>query len=249
MSHLSLELFFCIRTLCVEASCTFVAAATSSIFSEVFFLCFAHFPLIFHSLLDFYIQLCSTSCQLCALLHSAPTIDLLIIAAFYSQFLFFFSLHVSFHRSIGATDQIEKWSERVWERKSIETHGHINMESVCIYCFRYSVDFLQSNTFEIRRYCLLIHLHPHLDSKGICDVYFVKLYFCLSFSLFQSLFPFVLRMTMIIITLKIAAITRATSAEGNELIDSGASILLLTQFEFSTKPNRWRLFIIFIGFT
>lgn len=111
ISHLNF--FFCIRTLCVEASCTFVAAATSSIFSEVF-LCFAHFPLIFHSLLDFYIQLCSTSCQLCALLHSAPTIDLLIIAAFYSQFVFFSAscLIPSVDRCDGSDSEMERKSVR-----------------------------------------------------------------------------------------------------------------------------------------
>lgn len=53
------------------------------------FLCVrACFPLIFHSLLDFHIQTLCIMPTVCAIRHSAPTIDLLIIAAFYSRFLF-----------------------------------------------------------------------------------------------------------------------------------------------------------------
>lgn len=52
-----------------------------------------------------------------ATLHSAPTIDLLIIAAFYSQFGFFFSwTHTIRFGLARAKDQ------------HFETHGHINME-------------------------------------------------------------------------------------------------------------------------
>lgn len=92
--------------------------------------------------------------SVCAALHSAPTIDLLIIAAFYSQFFPFFSIasHPSICGVARAKDQ------------HFETHGHINMDCMCvqtvhcvqcIHCFRYFVDFLQSNTFKIFGFFLL----------------------------------------------------------------------------------------------
>lgn len=108
---------------------------------------FAHFPLILHSWLNvFHSTVCAPLAN-CAHAphHSAPTIDLLIIAAvFILQFFFFSSLILSLSYlttlslpSHSLSLAISLLSKTEWI--SNETHGHINMVCVCvcIYCFRY----------------------------------------------------------------------------------------------------------------
>lgn len=230
MSHLSLWLNFFLHThtVCVAA----VAVAVSSIFSIFFFifgvlLIFHWFFIlcsIFFLLYSFLYHIMPT---VCAALHSAPTIDLLIIAAFYSQSYFFVS-----HSNWSFVRRIE----------SIETHGHINMECMhllfSIFGWLFTVQYIWAFVDIVSWFIYTLLQFSRLPRAFVMSISLTCFSLSLSFALGVRATLFVLRMTMIIITLKIAAITRATSARGNELIDFDARFFFFFLLNLNFPANQ-----------
>lgn len=212
---------YCVRCCC--CCCCFF-----NIFDFFFHLrCFAHFPLIFHSLLDFFLLysfLYHIMPTVCAALHSAPTIDLLIIAAFYSQFYFFVS-----HSNWSFVRRIE----------SIETHGHINMECMhllfSIFGWLFTVQYIWAFVDIVSWFIYTLLQFSRLPRAFVMSISLTCFSLSLSFALGVRATLFVLRMTMIIITLKIAAITRA---RGNELIDFGARFFFFFLLNLNFPANQ-----------